>query len=151
MGEGEDWEKRIEKLIALLFFFSWSWQHGGWRRITGFQRWPFTKGLYFYIHATRGAGSNLIPCSSLTKCTNIYPIVDISHAVRSSDRLEVGLFLAADSSHVCVGHLLLFLMVRRFVGCCHPRKFSFGWISDTESDTVIFRHKCVCTGPPPVS
>lgn len=57
-----------------------------WRRVTGFQRRPFVEGVYCHIHETRGAGSNLIPCSALTKCTNISPRVDISHAVTSADR-----------------------------------------------------------------
>lgn len=124
-GRGGGLRKEDRKAYCTIFLFIFHYLKLT-RRCIGFQRWPFTKGLYRSIHATRGAGSNLIPGSALTKCTNISPRVDISHAVRSSARLEVGLFLAADPSHLCVGYLLLFLMMRRFVGCCHPHKFSFG-------------------------
>lgn len=48
-----------------------------------FSGWLFVEGVYCYIHETRGAGTNLIPCSALTKCTNISLRVDISYTVRS--------------------------------------------------------------------
>lgn len=102
IGEGEDWEKRIEKLIALFFcffFFCWSW--GG--RICWFSAMAFYWRTACYIHATWGAGTNVIPCSALTKCTNLSPRADISHTVRSSERIGVRLFLASDSSHLCLG------------------------------------------------
>lgn len=82
IGEG-GLRKEDGKAYRAIFFF-WL-ELMVWTKVTSFPQRPFEEVVYCYMHETRGAGSNLIPCSALTECTNISPRVDIliSNALRS--------------------------------------------------------------------
>ena len=118
------WKKTEDgKAYRTIFFLpSWSWWWGGESLV--FSYVLFAEGVCSYIHETRGAGSNLIPCSALANCTNISPGEDVSNAVRGA-RTESRSWAVVGwrfVTFVCVGHLLsfFFFLMMRFCWSLSP-------------------------------
>lgn len=106
-GERGRIEKRGWKSSSHHLFFFFSCQ--SCRGVCWFQ--PFAERVLFSWKW--GTGSSFVPCSALTEFTNTPP--HIRHTVFGR-RVKVGLFLAADSSHLWVANLFtcLFFSERIF-------------------------------------